>query len=51
MANSIRQMKIDRGGVLSFEAFYDQHDFNIGVEKKRDLQAALLEGGFAARKF
>ena len=44
--NSIRQMQIDRTGVLSFEAFYDRHDFNIGVEKKRDLQTALLEGGF-----
>jgi hypothetical protein len=49
--NSIRQMKIDRAGVLSFEAFYDRHDFNIGVEKKRDLQDALLEGGFVFSVF
>jgi hypothetical protein len=49
--NSIRQMKIDRTGVLSFEAFYDRHDFDIGVEKKRDLQDALLEGGFVVSVF
>jgi len=49
VANSIRQMNIDRGGMLTFEAFSDQHDFNIGVEKKRDLQAALLEGGFVVK--
>lgn len=48
-ANSVRQVTIDRGGMLTFEAFYDQHDFNIGAEKKSDLQAALVEGSFAVR--
>ncbi len=46
MTNAIKQMNIDKEGVLSFEASYDKHDFNIGNEKKRDLQNALSEGEF-----
>ena len=46
MTGAIKQMNIDKDGVLSFEASYDRHDFNIGNEKKRDLQEALLEGEF-----
>ncbi|HKS40054.1 MAG TPA: hypothetical protein VJX74_05520 [Blastocatellia bacterium] len=47
MTNVVKQMNIDKDGVLSFEADYDRHDLNIGNEKKRDVQEALLEGEFA----
>lgn len=49
MADTIKQMSIDKEGVLSFEAGYDRHDFNIGNEKKRDLQEALLEAEFPSK--
>lgn len=49
ISNAIKQMNIDKAGLLSFEASYDRHDFNIGNENKRDLQDALLEGGFPVK--
>ena len=46
--NSIKRMTIDDEGMFTLEAYYDRHDFKIGVSNRRQLHDALLEGGFSA---
>jgi hypothetical protein len=45
-ANEISNLKLGLTGKVSFAAQSDDHDFNIGLRRKRLLRDALWEAGF-----
>jgi hypothetical protein len=45
VVSEISNMRLSRGGILSFSAQSDTHDFNIGLLRKKSLRNALWEAG------
>ncbi|MGA9773077.1 MAG: hypothetical protein WBV94_28865 [Blastocatellia bacterium] len=46
IAGSINDVRMDSGGVLSFQDSSDRHDFDIGVKRIKLIGNALSEAGF-----
>jgi hypothetical protein len=44
--DEIQNMKLSFGGVLTFDAHSDSHDFKVGLIRKGLLRQALKDGGF-----
>lgn len=44
--NAVKDMSISSGGVLTFDANYDTHQYNVGLLKRNILRQSLIEAGF-----